>query len=235
MSWSSSCHGLWDHEWLWATTLTAVTTEAELRNAVAAGEGQDLEFKASVPPTDQIARHLAAFANASGGRLLLGVGEPGQGGLADAIRGVDPHRALNSIMRAIERVEPRPEVKTEVVAVDGRQVVIADIAPSLSAPLIAAGVAYIRKGASTGVATADDLLRHAAHEAVERAAASLSRDDLLDALEQALRGPVEAIERQGVEIQRLRAAGGWPRQLIWTVIGAVLGTLLGVMATLLIH
>jgi predicted HTH transcriptional regulator len=202
---------------------------------VAAGEDLDLEFKASIPAVDQIARHLAAFANASGGRLLLGIGEPGHGSVTDTVRGVDPSRALNSVMRAVERVEPRLEVKTEVVPVDGRHVVIADIAPSASAPVTAAGVAYIRKGAATGPATADDLLRHAAREAVARAPAGLNRDDLMDALKEALRGPTEAIERQGVEIQKLQASGGWQRQLAWTIIGAVLGTVLGVIATLLIQ
>src|SRR5262249_41936989 len=117
-----------------------VMTNEELRDIVAAGEGQGLEFNSVLPPGDQIARHLAAFAHTSGGRLLLGIGPPRADGGEVAIRGVDPNQAVNSIIRAAERVEPRPQVMTEVVPVDGRPVVIADVARTPSVPVISAGV-----------------------------------------------------------------------------------------------
>lgn len=212
-----------------------VMTKDELRDIVAAGENQGLEFKSVIPHVDHIARHLAAFANTSGGRLLLGIGPPSADDGEMAIRGVDPDRAVNAIIRASERVEPRPQVRTDVVPVDGRPVVIADVARTASVPVITAGVAYVRKDAFTTPATADDLLGRAVQKAIMRASADLDRESLRDALTEALRGPTEAIERQSSEIQRLQASGGWQRPLLWVVIGAVLGTVFGIVAPALIH
>jgi predicted HTH transcriptional regulator len=209
-------------------------TKEELRDIVAAGEDQGLEFKSSIPPVDQIARHLAAFANTSGGRLLLGIAPPRADGGEVANRGVDPDRAVNSIIRAAERVEPRPQVMTEVVPVDGRPVVIADVARTPSVPVITGGVAYVRKGTFTTPATADDLLGRAVQKALMRAPVNLDRESLRDAFTEALRGPTEAIERQGSEIRRLRVSGAWPRRLLWLVIGAALGAVFGILATTLI-
>jgi predicted HTH transcriptional regulator len=208
-------------------------TKEELRDIVAAGEDQGLEFKSVIPPVDQIARHLAAFANTSGGRLLLGIGPPRADGGEVAIRGVDPNRAVNSIIRAAERVEPRPQVMTDVVPVDGRPVVIADVARTPSVPVITAGVAYVRKGSFTTPATADDLLGRAVQKALMRAPVNLDRESLRDALTEALRGPTEAIERQGSEIRRLRVSGAWPRQILWVIMGAILGAVFGIVVPML--
>lgn len=212
-----------------------VTTREELRDIVAAGEDQAVEFKNVIPPVDQIARHLAAFANTSGGRLLLGMGTPTADDAETPIHGADPDRAVNSIICAAERVEPRPQVKTEVIPVDGRPVVIADVAPSTTVPVMTAGVAYVRKGAFTTPATAGDILGRAVQKAVIQAPAELSREPLRSALRDALRGPTEAIERQSSELQRLRASGSWQRYALWVVIGAVLGAVLGAIAPVLLH
>jgi predicted HTH transcriptional regulator len=208
-------------------------TSEQLQDIAATGEDQGLEFKTEIPAVELIARHLAAFANTAGGRLLLGMGSPRADDGEVAFPGVDPDRAVNSIIRAAEHVEPRPHVRTEVVLVDGRPVVIADVAPWASVPVIAGGVAYVRKGAFTTQATADDLLNRAVQKAVIRAADHLDRDSFRDALREALRGPVEAIERQGSEIQRLRFAGKRQGRILWMVI-AVLAAL-GVLASLLVQ
>jgi len=124
---------------------------------------------------------------------------------------------------------------TEVVPVDGHPVVIADVARTPSVPVISAGVAYVRKGAFTTPATADDLLGRALQKALMRAPVSLERESLRDVLTEALRGPTEAIERQGTEIRRLRVSGAWPRQLLWVAMGAVFGIVLGIMVAIFIR
>ena len=53
---------------------TDVMTREQLQDIVASGEDQGLEFHTGIPRVELIARHLAAFANTSGGRLLLGMG-----------------------------------------------------------------------------------------------------------------------------------------------------------------
>lgn len=49
-----------------------------LRRLVARGEGQTIEFKRRVPSPDRLAKEVIAFANSSGGQLLLGVTDDGR-------------------------------------------------------------------------------------------------------------------------------------------------------------
>lgn len=46
---------------------------SDLRNLIQTGEGKYLEFKKKTPSPEKIAREIAAFANSSGGRILIGV------------------------------------------------------------------------------------------------------------------------------------------------------------------
>ncbi len=57
--------------------MTTITPEAILR-FVREGESLHAEFKQRLPPQDALARTLAAFANAEGGVMLIGVGDRGE-------------------------------------------------------------------------------------------------------------------------------------------------------------
>ena len=48
-----------------------------LAELIAQGEGKTLEFKRELPRFEQIAKTVIAFANTSGGRLLIGVDDDG--------------------------------------------------------------------------------------------------------------------------------------------------------------
>lgn len=48
-----------------------------LLSLIRMGESPLVEFKARLPPDEEVARHLTAFANGQGGILLIGVGENG--------------------------------------------------------------------------------------------------------------------------------------------------------------
>ncbi len=49
----------------------------DLRNLIQTGEGTHLEFKRTIPTAKKIAREIAAFANSSGGTILVGVDDNG--------------------------------------------------------------------------------------------------------------------------------------------------------------
>lgn len=49
----------------------------DLRNLIQTGEGTHLEFKRTIPNAKKIAREIAAFANSSGGTILVGVDDNG--------------------------------------------------------------------------------------------------------------------------------------------------------------
>ncbi len=51
-------------------------TTDEIKEMIAQGEGASVEFKRSF--TSDLGRELCAFANSSGGRVLLGVSDSGE-------------------------------------------------------------------------------------------------------------------------------------------------------------
>ena len=78
----------------------------ELAKMVSAGEGPALEFKRA--GSKNLGRELCAFANAAGGRILIGVEDTGH------ICGVDGHNRLKSDIQTIAHdAEPPIEVTVE--------------------------------------------------------------------------------------------------------------------------
>ena len=49
----------------------------DLKNLIQTGESTHLEFKRTIPTAKKIAREIAAFANTSGGTILIGVDDNG--------------------------------------------------------------------------------------------------------------------------------------------------------------
>lgn len=52
-------------------------TPGDLKNLIQTGESTHLEFKRTIPTAKKIAREIAAFANTSGGTILVGVDDNG--------------------------------------------------------------------------------------------------------------------------------------------------------------
>lgn len=96
----------------------------ELERLIRQGESQEVEFKSSTPAPQDIARHIAAFANTNGGALVLGVREPGE------IVGVDEQRARGAIETARQYLSPVPEMKIHSPNIHGHVVVVAQVAAS---------------------------------------------------------------------------------------------------------
>jgi predicted HTH transcriptional regulator len=76
----------------------------ELRRLIEQGENERLEFKAALTPPQHLARLLASFANAEGGRILLGVREDG------TIAGVQKPQVEQGLSRALDLLDPEPEI-----------------------------------------------------------------------------------------------------------------------------
>jgi predicted HTH transcriptional regulator len=116
-----------------------------IRNLIAKGEGQDLDFKYYISSASKIAKTLVAFANSSGGRLLIGVKDNGN------IVGVESEEEVYMIQLAAERY-CRPEVKLEMTSwdTDGLVVLEVYVAPGNEKPYYAKDddgkwLVYIRK------------------------------------------------------------------------------------------
>lgn len=68
----------------------------ELREIIAQGEGENLDFKFEIEDQKKIARTLVAFANTSGGKLLIGVKDNGK------VSGINPEEEFHMIEGASE-------------------------------------------------------------------------------------------------------------------------------------
>lgn len=117
-----------------------------IKQRIAEGEHQHLEFKFEISDFRKIARTLVAFANSSGGSLLIGVKDNG------AIAGVRSDEEFFMIEGAA-RMYCRPEVpfKVRQWTVDGKKVLEIIIEAGLSKPYLAQDEegmwkAYIRQG-----------------------------------------------------------------------------------------
>jgi len=88
-------------------THEAEPNEGYIRKLIAEGEHQQLDFKFGINDSRKIARTLAAFANTSGGRLLIGVKDNG------SIAGVRTEEEFYMVQAASE-MYTRPVVPFEV-------------------------------------------------------------------------------------------------------------------------
>lgn len=105
-------------------------TRNQLDDLIAQGEGTRLEFKRSISAAHRIARTLVAFANTSGGTLLIGVADN------KTITGVlSESREMLRIEEATDRLaEPALSVTYETLTADGRKVLIVNVEESIEKP-----------------------------------------------------------------------------------------------------
>lgn len=111
---------------------------------LAAGESQTLEIKEVVRDPLVLARLICAFANADGGKILIGVREQ-----ASEIVGVEENPLTKVYNRAIQKLTPK--VETKIQFFDTRitfKVAIIEVAASPEI-VLADGGAYVRTGSMT--------------------------------------------------------------------------------------
>ena len=112
--------------------------EETLSNLTALGEGYTIEFKRS--GTSGLGREICAFANATGGVILIGVADD------RVVCGVADHNRLKSRVQSIAR-GAEPPIAVEIESVDG--VLCVTVPAQHSKPYSFGGKFYIREGASS--------------------------------------------------------------------------------------
>jgi predicted HTH transcriptional regulator len=124
----------------------------DLESMIAEGEHGAQDFKQSVPAKEKIARTLAAFANAKGGRLLVGINDRGE------IVGTDVEQEMHELHDAAELYcDPPVDLEFIVHEEDGLEVLEAKVLRSLRKPHAAqdekgAWQLYVRNGDQTMLA-----------------------------------------------------------------------------------
>lgn len=103
-----------------------------IEDLIAQGEHEHQDFKYQITDARKIARSIAAFANNSGGHLLIGVKDNGN------IAGVRSDEEIYMIETAAQRYcQPEQQVTFKVYRINGKSVVKADIAQAVNKPVMA--------------------------------------------------------------------------------------------------
>jgi len=110
----------------------------QLGELIKLGEGFTTEFKKS--GTRNLGRELCAFANATGGTLLIGIADDSK------IIGVNNHNRLKSEIQAIAR-SVEPPLVLDIESVD--EVLVVSVPAQNSKPYSFGGKFYLRHGASS--------------------------------------------------------------------------------------
>ncbi len=114
-------------------------TQHELDTIISSGEGYKTEFKQAV--SSDLAKELVAFANATGGRILLGIADNG------TIPGITINNRLRSDLESIA-LSCDPAVEITLEDFDNKLMII-NIGEGKNKPYRATGGFYLRSGASS--------------------------------------------------------------------------------------
>ena len=117
-----------------------------LSNLIALGEGFTTEFKRTV--TSNLGREICAFANATGGIILVGVNDDGK------IAGVGKHNKLKSQVQSIAR-SAEPPIAVDVESIG--KVLSITVPEQHSKPYSFGGKFFIREGATSQQMSRDEI------------------------------------------------------------------------------
>lgn len=138
------CERLFKSLSLGRRTKAMYTSTDSLKQLIAQGEGEKLDFKQTIPSAQKIAKTLSAFANTKGGKLLVGIKDNGSPAK------INPEEEKYVLeMAAGLFCKPEVKMKFEVQEHLGRNILVASIFQSEEKPHYAKGEdnkwwAYIR-------------------------------------------------------------------------------------------
>lgn len=186
-----------------------------IRALMLAGESETIEFKTRVPKPSLLARLIAAFANASGGVILIGIREP------DEIVGTNPQFVLKIWEISLERMEPRPQSTIQEVSINGKTICIIHVDAS-DTIVMCDSVAFIRVLDRTQAMTPDQV--------TQKLIASQAQPDL-GRLGRAIARQSKIIEDLREELKKTNT---WRSKLRDYLIGGAIGALIGYLLSLLL-
>lgn len=103
-----------------------------IQNLIEEGEHEQQDFKFKISDARKIARSISAFANCSGGRLLIGVKDNGK------VAGVESDEEMYMIEQAATMYcRPEQALAFSSYRVEGKSVLKVDVAPATILPVMA--------------------------------------------------------------------------------------------------
>ena len=128
----------------------------EIKSIVTAGEGYTAEFKVSIPSKiKDITEEVCAFANASGGIVLIGVND------SNEIKGVTIDNSKRSaIQNSINEISPSLQCEFYFVDIDGKNVAVIEVPSGQNKPYVLSGAIYVRQGPNSQKLTTVEEMRN---------------------------------------------------------------------------
>ena len=113
-------------------------TKKELQFIIDQGEGYNTEFKLSY--TSNLAKEICAMANATGGKILIGVSDDGA---------IKPIKITNRLKSEIQSLVRNFDPSFNVIIDEFDGVLVIDVPEGNEKPYSASGKFYLRQGASS--------------------------------------------------------------------------------------
>ena len=128
----------------------------EIKSIVSSGEGFNAEFKVNLPTNlKSITEEVCAFANATGGVLLIGVDDK------NIIKGVTIDNSKRSaIQNSIAVISPPLQCEFYIVEVDGKDVAVIEVPSGQNKPYVLSGAIYVRQGPNSQKLTTVEEMRN---------------------------------------------------------------------------
>lgn len=130
-------------------------TDKDIKSIAASGEGYNAEFKVRLPKKiKEVTEEICAFANASGGTLLIGVDDD------NVIQGCTIDNAKRSaIHNSIREIKPSLNCDIYPVDVNGKEVWVIEVPSGTQKPYALSGAIYVRIGPNTQKVTEIEEMR----------------------------------------------------------------------------
>lgn len=130
-------------------------TDKDIKSIAASGEGYNAEFKVRLPKKiKEVTEEICAFANASGGTVLIGVDDD------NVIQGATIDNAKRSaIQNSIREIKPTLNCEVYAVDVDGKEVWVIEVPSGTQKPYALSGAIYVRNGPNSQKVTEIEEMR----------------------------------------------------------------------------
>ena len=128
----------------------------EILSIVSSGEGFNAEFKERLPTNLKgITEEVCAFANASGGIVLIGVDDK------NIIKGVTIDNSKRSaVQNSIGEISPPLQCEFYIVDVEGKNVAVIEVPSGQNKPYVLSGAIYVRQGPNSQKLTTVEEMRN---------------------------------------------------------------------------
>lgn len=122
-------------------------TWEEIITLLEQGEGQSLEFEKFVPSPEDLARDMVAFANADGGKIVLGLDDKNKHLIGLDIQNEEFKNWVKDVGE--KRCHPKVVPETEIMEHAGKKIAIINVSEGEERPYKTDEICYIRDGADS--------------------------------------------------------------------------------------